>query len=79
MGFKLPLFLKVIDNPNQRAKVDNMFSVTRELLTKQLSPKDIRDVEEMLLSAKNNGGKLPPEQNREPEYDASANVVSEDE
>ncbi|WP_146518120.1 Ig-like domain-containing protein [Stieleria varia] len=73
MGFKLPAFLKVIDNPNQRAKVDNMFSVTREMLTKQLSPKDLRDVEEMLLRAKKNGGKLPPDDEEEPEFDNTAN------
>lgn len=81
MTAKLPEFLKAIGNrdANQKRKVDNMFTMTREMLAKQLSSRDVRDVEDMLQRAKANGGTLPPEEESEDEqYDASANVVAAD-
>lgn len=60
MGKRQTIFLKAIGrNPNQSRKVDNMFSQTREMLTKHINPKLIRDLEEAYVTAKGNGGKLP--------------------
>ncbi|WP_315857180.1 hypothetical protein [Rhodopirellula halodulae] len=61
MGKRQTEFIKAIGrNANQQRKVDEMFSVTRELLTKHINPKLIRDLEAALIQAKENGGKLPP-------------------
>lgn len=77
MGAQLPMFLKAIGtrDANQRRKVDNMFTQTREMLAKQLSPRDIRDVEAMLLAAKANGGTLPPDEVDPDAVDSSVNEV----
>ncbi|MGB0595097.1 MAG: hypothetical protein ACPGLY_00190 [Rubripirellula sp.] len=48
-------------NANQRRKVDEMFTTTRELLSKHINPKMVRDLEALLIKANENGGKLPPE------------------
>jgi hypothetical protein len=36
-----------------------MFTTTRELLAKHITPKLVRDMEEAFLAATRNGGKLP--------------------
>ena len=61
MGKRQTLYLKEIGNKdaNQRRMVDQMFSTTRELLGKHINPKLIRDLEADMITAKNNGGKLP--------------------
>lgn len=46
-------------NANQRRKVDEMFSVTRELLAKHITPMMIRDLESTMRTAAANGGRLP--------------------
>ncbi|MEM8910959.1 MAG: hypothetical protein AAGC97_04260 [Planctomycetota bacterium] len=61
MGKRSTIFLKAIGrNANQRKKVDNMFSKTREMLTKHINPKLVNDLEAAFIQAKENGGKLPP-------------------
>ena len=72
---KQAYFLDVVDTANGRRKVDNMFSVSRGMLDKQITQKDIRDIEADLVLARKNGGVLPPEEESEDEYDASANKV----
>ena len=53
MGVKQTMFLKAIGrNPNQQTKVDQMFRTTRELLSKQINPKVINDLEKALIEAK---------------------------
>ncbi|MEP4681931.1 MAG: hypothetical protein ABJ015_09820, partial [Rhodopirellula bahusiensis] len=65
MGKRQSEFIEAIGkNANQQRKVDEMFSVTREMLTKHINPKLVRDLEEAMIQAKENGGKLPP---KEPE------------
>jgi hypothetical protein len=61
IGRKQVEFLELIGNRNigQRRKVDQMFTTTRELLSKHLTPKVIRDLEADLLKASENGGRLP--------------------
>ncbi|MEM6981007.1 MAG: hypothetical protein AAF539_15205 [Planctomycetota bacterium] len=62
MGRRQTKFLKAIGrNANQRKKVDNLFAQTREMLTKHINPKLVRDLEDAFIRAKKNGGKLPPE------------------
>ena len=63
MGKRHTVFLKLLGNrnANQRRKVDEMFKTTRELLTKHISPKLIRDLEKDMVTAAKNGGTLPPE------------------
>ncbi|KAA5541004.1 hypothetical protein FYK55_19080 [Roseiconus nitratireducens] len=74
MGKKQGDFLKAIGNRNvnQRRKVDDMFKVTREMLGKQINPAVIRDLEADVNAARDNGGKLPAEEEDQPEtQDAS--------
>lgn len=53
MGVKQTMFLKAIGrNPNQQRKVDEMFSETRELLSKQINPRIINELELALIAAK---------------------------
>ncbi len=63
MGKKQAVFLKALGTreANQRRKVDEMFTTTRELLSKHINPKLVRDLEDMMIAASKNGGKLPPE------------------
>jgi hypothetical protein len=72
MGKKQAAFLKVLGtrNANQRRKVDEMFTITRELLTKHINPQLVRALERDLIAAKKNGGKLPPERKESKEDDA---------
>ncbi|WDQ17364.1 hypothetical protein PSR62_02130 [Rhodopirellula sp. P2] len=66
MGKRQTEFIKAIGkNANQQRKVDEMFSVTRELLTKHISPKLVRDLEEAVIESKENGGKLPAKSDEE--------------
>jgi hypothetical protein len=68
MGRKQAIFLKLLGtkNANQRRKVDEMFTTTRDLLAKHINPRLVRDLENDMITAKKNGGKLPP---REEESD----------
>jgi hypothetical protein len=61
MGKKQTVFLQALGsrNANQRRKVDEMFTTTRELLSKHINPKLVRDLEDDLIAARKNGGKLP--------------------
>ncbi len=53
MGKKQTMFLKAIGrNPNQQRKVDEMFSTTRELLSKQINAKMINDLEAIMIAVK---------------------------
>lgn len=59
MGVKQTMFLKAIGrNPNQQRKVDEMFSETRELLSKQINPRIINELELAMIEAKKGGA--PP-------------------
>ena len=61
MGKKQAVYLKLLGsrNANQRRMVDQMFSTTRDLLSKHINPKLVRDLEGDMVRARNNGGKLP--------------------
>ena len=61
MGKKQTDYLKILGNgnANQRKMIDQMFTTTRELLSKHINPKMIRDLEDDFIAAKKNGGKLP--------------------
>lgn len=63
MDKKQGYFLDEIGNRNvgQRRKVDDMFKTTREMLSKQINPAMMRDLEGDFADAKANGGKLAPE------------------
>ena len=58
IGKKQIDFLKVIGNKNlgQRRKVDEMFTTTRELLSKYVTPKLIRELEADLMKAREGDG-----------------------
>lgn len=77
MGKKQTDFLKALGNKNanQRRKIDEMFATTRDLLAKHINPKLVRDLESDLISAKKNGGKLPPQ--KEPQDDTTDAPASE--
>lgn len=70
MGTKQSEYIRRLGtrNANQKRKIDEMFTSTRELLTKHISPKLIRELESDLIAARNNGGKLPatPAEDDEP-------------
>jgi hypothetical protein len=60
MGKKQTYFNNLLkSSPNQRAKVDQMFSVTRDLLTTHINGKLVSDLEAELRAAAKNGGKAP--------------------
>ena len=61
IGKKQIEFLQAIGSRNlsQRRKVDEMFTTTKELLAKHISPKLIRELEADVIAANANGGKLP--------------------
>jgi hypothetical protein len=63
IGTKQTEILQAIgrSNAGQRKKVDEMFSTTRELVLKFISPKLIRELEQDFATAQANGGKLPAE------------------
>ncbi|WP_404305852.1 hypothetical protein [Neorhodopirellula lusitana] len=67
MGKKQTDFLKAIGrNANQQAKVDQMFSTTRSLLSKHINPKIINELEDAMIQAKQDG-KLPSDEESETE------------
>ncbi len=74
---KQAYFLKEIGsrNANARKKVDNMFSSTREMLDTQITQRDIREIEEDIIRAEHNGGKLPEEEVDPDAIDSSVNTV----
>jgi hypothetical protein len=61
MGKKQTDYLKILGNgnANQRKMIDQMFTTTRELLSKHINQKMINDLEDDFIAAKKNGGKLP--------------------
>jgi hypothetical protein len=61
VGKKHAVFINQLGsgNANQRRKVDEMFSNTRELLSQHITPKLVRDLEADVIAATKNGGKLP--------------------
>ncbi len=62
MGDKLAAFKRAIGrNVNQQRKVDEMFSVTRELLTKHINPAMLRNLEAEMVAAKSGSGSPAPE------------------
>lgn len=63
MGKKQAVYLKLLGNRNstQKRMVDEMFTSTRELLSKHINPLLVRELEQDMIKAKRNGGKLPPE------------------
>ncbi len=67
MDKKLTAFLNQpgAKNPNQRRKIDEMFTQTQELLSKQINPEKIRALEEDMITAQKNGGRLPEEKKDE--------------
>lgn len=73
IGKKQQEFINLLGNKNanQRRKVDEMFSTTRELLQKHISPKLLQDLELDYISAQKNGGKLPARE-KKPKVDNSA-------
>ena len=67
MGKKQTYFnnlLKGSGSANQRAKVDQMFGVTRDLLTTHINGKLVRDLEAEVTAAKKNGGKAPKKKDK---------------
>ncbi|MCM2373329.1 DUF3421 domain-containing protein [Aporhodopirellula aestuarii] len=71
MGKKQTMFLKAIGrNPNQQRKVDEMFSTTRELLSKHINPKIVNDLEEALIEAQKNPGGSSAAEEDAPSADA---------
>jgi hypothetical protein len=62
-------------NISQRRKVDEMFTTTRELLSKYVTPKLMREVKGYFAAAKANGGKLPVEKD---EADGDATLETGD-
>lgn len=73
MGKQQTMYIQALgtQNPNQRRKVDEMFTTTRELLSAQINPRLIRQLEDEVIAAVNNGGELP-EQPREGEEAGAA-------
>ena len=71
MGRKQADFIKALErSANQRRKVDEMFSTTRELLSKHINPKLVRDLEGEMIRARKNGGKLPRKKSEQREQEA---------
>ena len=68
IGRKQIEFLAAIGKRNvgQRRKVDEMFTTTRELLSKYVTPKLIREVEADLIAARENVGRLPGDEESVP-------------
>ena len=64
-------------NANQSRKVDEMFSTTRDLLQKHITPKLIEELDLAYLEAEKNGGKLPARP-KKPKVDNSADAKPKD-
>jgi hypothetical protein len=62
MGKRQAEFLQILGNanPSQAKMIDQMFSITRELLVKNINSKLLRDIEADYITAKANNGRLPP-------------------
>ena len=75
IGKKQQDFINLLgsNNANQSRKVDEMFSTTRELLQKHVTPKLVQDLELSFIEAQKNGGKLPPRE-KKPKVDNSADA-----
>ncbi len=78
IGKKQQDFINLLgsNNANQSRKVDEMFSTTRELLQKHVTPKLVQDLELSFIEAQKNGGKLPPRE-KKPKVDNSADAKEE--
>jgi hypothetical protein len=78
IGKKQQEFINLLGtkNANQSRKVDEMFSNTRDLLQKHITPKLVQDLELDYIEAQKNGGKLPP-RDKQPKVDNSADGESE--
>jgi len=74
-------FLNAIGRRNigQRRKVDEMFTTTRELLAKHITPTLIRQLEVDFRTARENGGRLPEEDGEEDEGSDSEVAAEENE
>jgi hypothetical protein len=60
MARKQDFFVKAIGrNTIQRRKVDDMFKITRDLLSKHINPKLVNALGRDVVAAEENGGKLP--------------------
>lgn len=59
-------------NSNQSRKVDEMFTTTRELLAKHITPKLVRDLEADMIAATKNGGRLPPQKEEQGQDQAAS-------
>ncbi|WP_146598981.1 hypothetical protein [Novipirellula aureliae] len=65
MGRKQAAFLKALAGPQnlrQRKKIDEMFTMTRRLLSKHISPARLREIDADIIQARENGGRLPAEE-----------------
>ncbi|MBL6724133.1 MAG: hypothetical protein ISQ09_03485 [Rubripirellula sp.] len=78
IGKKQQEFINLLGtkNANQSRKVDEMFSNTRDLLQKHITPKLVQDLELDYIEAQKNGGKLPP-RDKQPKVDNSADGESD--
>lgn len=66
MGKKQDMFIKLIGrNANQRGKVDEMFKITRDLLSKHINQRLINELEKDIIASEANGGKLPADREEE--------------
>lgn len=73
-------FLNAIGRRNigQRRKVDEMFTTTRELLAKHITPSLVRELEADLQTARDHGGRLPDQQG-DTEPDPAAETAADGE
>ena len=76
MGKRQTVYLERLGNRNagQRRKIDQMFTTTRDLLSKHINPKLLRDLESDIIRAEKNGGKLPPPKENPDEVDSHASA-----
>ena len=79
IGKKQQEFINLLGtkNVNQSRKVDEMFSTTRDLLQKHITPKLIEELDLAYLEAEKNGGKLPARP-KKPKVDNSADAKTTD-
>jgi len=73
MGRKQAAFLKALAGPQnlrQRKKIDEMFTMTRRLLSKHISPAKLREIDADIIRARENGGRLPAEETKADEVTA---------
>ena len=79
IGKKQQEFINLLGNKNanQSRKVDEMFSTTRDLLQKHITPKLIEELDLAYIEAEKNGGKLPARP-KKPKVDNSADAKPKD-